>query len=117
MFTILLLLLLLLLLKFIDNTHNGGSTTIKWKFSKTWTKKTVSTYSEEHGWRLKVSTTFSSGLLSDAIAKWQVTAEAEGHGKYVTTNTDEETVGNVYERMFDVIFAVFFFFLRVMFCL
>ena len=52
-----------------------------------------------------MSTTFSSGKLSDAIAKWQVTAEAEGHGKYVTTNTDEETVGNVYERMFEVIFA------------
>ena len=55
-----------------------------------------------------MSTTYSSGLLSDAIAKWQVNVEAEGHGKYATTNTDEETVGNVYEREFDVIFAVIF---------
>lgn len=85
-----------------DNTQNGGSTTLTWKFSQTWTKKTISKYSEEHGWRLSVSTTYSSGLLSDSIAKWQVTAEAQGHGKYVTTDTDEETVGNVYERNFNV---------------
>ena len=51
-----------------------------------------------------MSTTYSSGLLSDAIAKWQVTAEAEGHGKYITTNRNEETDGNVYEREFKVTF-------------
>ena len=63
-----------------------------------------------------MSTTFSSGKLSDAIAKWQVTVEGEGHGKYVTTNTDEETVGNVYERMFEVIIsAVILLCLRFMF--
>ena len=56
-----------------------------------------------------MSTTFSSGKLSDAIAKWQVTVEGEGHGKYVTTNTDEETVGNVYERMFEVIISAVIF--------
>ena len=88
----------------LDTTENGGTTELTWKFSKTFRKKISSSYSEEHGWRLQVSTTYSSGLLSDAIAKWQVTAEAEGHGKYITTNRNEETDGNVYEREFKVTF-------------
>ena len=53
-----------------------------------------------------MSTTYSSGLLSDAIAKWQVDVEGEGHGKYITTNKEEEIIGNVYERVFKVMFVV-----------
>ena len=53
-----------------------------------------------------MSTTYSSGLLSDAIAKWQVNVEGEGHGKYITTNTEEEIIDTVYERLFKVMFAV-----------
>ena len=53
-----------------------------------------------------MSTTYSSGLLSDAIAKWQVNVEGEGQGKYITTNKEEEIIGNVYERVFKVMFAV-----------
>ena len=91
---------------FPDHTENGGTTINTWKFVKSWKKITGSTYSEEHGWRLKVSTTYSSGLLSDAIAKWQVNVEGEGHGKYITTNTEEEIIDTVYERLFKVMFAV-----------